>query len=302
MAASDLVGHRAQVSVPATSANLGPGYDSLGLALDLRDVVTAEIVAGALEISVVGEGETTVDRGADHLVYRSLARGFEAVGLDAPAVRLECRNAIPHGRGLGSSSAAIVAGLGLARALVPDGERRLDEDALFRLAAEIEQHPDNVAPAAYGGFTIAYQEGGAFHAARVPVSERIAAVACIPETALETKVARGLIPEVVPHAEAAADAGRAALLVAALCGRVDLLFDATRDWLHQSYREPAMPGTIALVAALREQGLAAVVSGAGPTVLVLGEAGSLPDASALAPAGWRGLALGVSSAGLRREM
>ena len=301
MVTSDLTGRRVRVSVPATSANLGPGYDSFGLALELRDVVTAEVVPGDLEISVVGEGESTLGRGPDHLVHRSLRRGFEACGLELPTVRLECRNAIPQGRGLGSSSAAIVAGLGLARALAPEGERLLDDDTLFRLAAELEGHPDNVAPATYGGFTIAYREGGEFRAVRTPISERVATLVCIPDAVLETTVARGLIPAAVPHGDAAADAGRAALLVAALAGRPDLLLDATRDWLHQSYREPAMPESLALVGSLRERGLAAVVSGAGPTVLVLSEAGSLPDPGTVAPAGWRGLSLEVSPVGLRVE-
>ncbi len=301
MVTSDLRGRRARVSVPATSANLGPGYDSFGLALELRDVVSAEVVSGDLEIRVLGEGESTLGRGPDHLVHRALRRGFEACGLELPAVRLECRNAIPQGRGLGSSSAAIVAGLGLARALVPDGARLLDDDALFRLAAELEGHPDNVAPATYGGFTIAYQEGGEFRAARAPISARVAAVVCIPDGVLETRVARRLIPDAVPHRDAAADAGRAALLVAALAGCPDLLLDATRDWLHQAYREPAMPESLALVGSLRERGLAAVVSGAGPTVLVLGDAAAMPDPGAVAPAGWRGIALEVSTAGLRVE-
>lgn len=258
---TDFVDGPVEVSVPATSANLGPGYDSLGLALDLRDVVTAEVGGTGVEIEVSGEGAETVSRSADHLVHRSMVAAFTALGLETPPLRLGCRNAIPHGRGLGSSSAAIVAGVALARALVPGGALLLDDNGLFALAAEIEGHPDNVAPAVYGGFTVAYSEGGRFRAVSASVDPRVRAVVFVPPTPLETKVARGLLPPTVSHADAAANAGRAALLVAALAGHPEVLIDATRDWLHQDYREPAMPGSLALVRKLREQNHAAVVWG-----------------------------------------
>lgn len=284
-----------RVSVPATSANLGPGYDSLGLALGIRNQASA-VLAEKASVEVRGEGAGEVPTDATNLVYASMLRGFAAMGVEPPTVALTCVNNIPHGRGLGSSSSAIVAGLGLARALLPGREWSLEE--LFRVAADIEGHPDNVAPAVFGGLTISYAEGGSWRTAQAPVDPRVEAVVLVPGTVLETKVARGLIPATVPHADAAADAGRTALLVAALGGRPDLLLDATRDYLHQDYREPAMPETLALVRALREAGHAAVVSGAGPTVLVLGTAGGAAGVRAAAPPGWAALAPSVEPRGL----
>ncbi len=287
------------VTVPATSANLGPGYDALGLALDLRDRVSAGVLDGdgPPDISVSGEGTGTVPIGPDHLVHRSMAAAFDHMGCPTPRVRLECENVIPHGRGLGSSSAAIVAGVCAARALVAGGSLLMDDDAVFALAADLEGHPDNVAPAFYGGFTVAYADGGRFHATPVSVDPRVSAVVFVPAEAVETKVARGLLPQTVPHADAAANAGRAALLVAALGGRPELLLPATEDRLHQDYREPAMPASLALVRSLRADGLAAVVSGAGPTVLVLTDHTASDGLLDRAPAGWRALALAVENQG-----
>ncbi|HSE69708.1 MAG TPA: homoserine kinase [Nocardioidaceae bacterium] len=275
-----------EVSVPATSANLGPGYDSLGLALDLRDVVTAEVVDSGLEIVVSGVGADEVPRDERHLVHRAMTSAFEAMGCPTPGVRLHCRNQIPHGRGLGSSSAAIVAGVCAARGLVAGGSLVMDDEAVFTLAAEIEGHPDNVAPALFGGFTIARAEDGGFHAATVAVDPRVQVVVFVPPDPVETKVARGLLPPVVPHADAAANAGRAALLVAALTRQPELLLPATEDYLHQRYRRPAMPDSLALVEELRADGVAAVVSGAGPTVLAFTDAASLPALARRVPRGW----------------
>jgi len=194
---------------------------------------------------------------------------------------------IPHGRGLGSSSAAIVAGVAAARALVAGGDLLMDDDAVFALSAELEGHPDNVAPAAYGGFTIAYAEGDVFRAVNATVDPRIEVVVFVPSNPLETKVARGLLPDTVAHRDAAANAGRAALLVAALAGSPELLFDATHDLLHQDYREPAMPDTLKLVRELRGERYAALVSGAGPTVLTFCDASTADTIAAKAPAGWQ---------------
>ena len=229
------------MTVPATSANLGPGFDALGLAVSLRDTVTAEVVDGPGEVVVSGEGAGSVPLDDSHLVRRSMQRAFDAMGCGTPSIRLHCTNVIPHGRGLGSSSAAIVAGVCAARGLVGGGSLLMDDDAVFGLAAEIEGHPDNVAPAFYGGFTVAYASGGRFHATTVSVDPRVSAVAFVPADPVETTVARGLLPEQVPHRDAAANAGRAALLVAALSRHPELLLDATEDRLHQDYREPAMP-------------------------------------------------------------
>ena len=296
-----------RVSVPATSANLGPGFDALGLALSLRDSLSASVIPSGLVVEVDGAGASDVPRDGSHLVVRCVVRAVEALGESlslsspgaGPGLRLTCHNVIPHARGLGSSSAAIVAGLALGRALVVDGAARMSDDDLFQLAAEIEGHPDNVAPAVYGGFVIAGSEAGSFFAVSSPVSADISAVVFVPPTGVETKVARGLLPSSVPHADAAANSGRAALLVAALAGAPSFLVPATRDWLHQDYREPAMPASLALVRSLRAAGHAAIVSGAGPTVLAF--ATSPSDVAALvelAPAGWAVHALDVDHDGV----
>jgi homoserine kinase len=291
-------------SVPATSANLGPGFDSLGLALDLRDELTAEAVADGVVVEVEGEGATTLALDEGHLVVRSMWAAFAAMQVAPPGVRLHCHNLIPHARGLGSSSAAIVGGLALARALVEDGEARLPDQGLFALAADLEGHPDNVAPACFGGFVVCGREADAWYAARSPVDPRLRTVVFVPPTGLSTELARGLLPVAVPHADAAADAGRAALLVAALAGAPQHLFAATRDYLHQDYRRAAMPESLSLVDALRADGVAAVVSGAGPTVLAFAADGvpGLPapdDLVSRCPDGWRALPLGVDQGGVR---
>lgn len=304
------------VTVPATSANLGPGYDSLGLALDLRDELTGEVVSTSsttgertLEVTVEGAGEGTVPLDESHLVVRSMRAAFEIIGKQPTGLRLHCRNQIPHARGLGSSSAAIIGGLVLARALVAGGELILDDDTLFQKAAEIEGHPDNVAPAFHGGFTIAGDDdapptGAGRHsfAVRTAVDPRVSVVVFVPATGVETKAARGLLPETVPHSDAAADAGRTALLVAALSDAPEHLHRATRDFLHQEYRRPAMPESLALVDELRADGVAAIVSGAGPTVLAFSSGVESAETSKLiarCPEGWTCHALSVDMDGVR---
>lgn len=285
-----------RVTVPATSANLGPGFDALGLALSLRDSLEAEVLGEGLVVEVEGAGADGVPRDESHLVVRAMRAAFALMGAQPPGLRLSCTNVIPHARGLGSSSAAIVAGVVLARALVAGGQLLASDDALFELAADLEGHPDNVAPAFYGGFVISGREGDRWYAVRLGVDPRITAVAFVPPTGVETTVARGLLPATVPHADAAANAGRAALLVAALSGQPEHLLVATRDWLHQEQRAPAMPATLDLVRRLRTDGVPAVVSGAGPTVLAFGSA----DNSGLAnrcPEGWTSLDLAVEPVG-----
>ena len=296
------------VQVPASSANLGPGFDALALALDLHDVVTAEVIGppGAPpEIVVEGEGARKLPRDESHLVHRALRRGCAALGTEPPQVRLHCRNVIPHGRGMGSSAAAIVAGLWLARRLVLDGAQPMDDDRLFAVAADIEGHPDNVAAAVYGGLTVAYTGPEGPRAARLDVPGPLSLVLFVPPDPVETTVARGLLPAEVPHVDAAHAAGRAALLVAALTGQVapggeslrDALLAATDDRLHQPYRAPAMRASLDLVASLRADGVAAVVSGAGPTVLAL-----LPEPrelAAAAPQDWRVVSTRVDPHGAR---
>lgn len=291
-------------TVPATSANLGPGFDALGLALSLRDELVARVTDGGIEVDVSGAGAGRVPLDGSHLVVRSMLAAFDLMGARPPGLRLSCTNRIPHGRGLGSSSAAIVAGVALARGLVAGGTLLLDDDALFALAAEIEGHPDNVAPALFGGLVISGREGDRFFAVPADVDPRVSAVVFVPPTPLETTVARRLLPSSVPHADAAADAGRAALLVAALAGRPEHLLLATRDYLHQDYREPAMPASLALMRSLRAEGVPATVSGAGPTVLAFcdGPACSPGSAQVLidrCPVGWEAHHLNVDHEGVR---
>ena len=286
------------VEVPATSANLGPGFDCLGLALDLHDTLSGEVAGSGLVVELEGEGAESLPRDERHLVVRSMRAAFDALGVTPPGLVLRAVNRIPQSRGLGSSSAAIVGGLALARALVED-PAVLDDAALLRLATAIEGHPDNVAPALLGGFVVSGHDGVETWGVPAPVLPAVSAVAFVPPDGVSTEVARGLLPDHVPHATAAANSGRAALLVAAMGGASDQLFRATEDFLHQDFRRPAMPESLALVDSLRSAGLAAVVSGAGPTVLVLTTAEDPADLLDRCPAGWSAHALAVDHAGVR---
>jgi homoserine kinase len=298
-----------RVRAPATSANLGPGFDALGLALALYDVIEARVTDGGLVIEVSGEGGGTTAAGEQHLVVRAMRAAFGAMGGQPPGIALRCVNAIPHTGGLGSSAAAICSGVLAARALAGPAEARLPDEVVFRLAVALEGHPDNVAACLAGGLVIAWTPrpapagpgapGGAWTAPggagaglpggtapgarllKVPVPATLRAMACVPPAPLATEAARQALPPMVPHADAAANAARSALLIAALTGAPQMLFDATEDFLHQPYRAAIMPETAALLAALRRAGAAAVVSGAGPTVLVLSLDGHSPSAEAV---------------------
>jgi homoserine kinase len=285
-----------RVRVPATSANLGPGFDAFGLALTLYDDLIVTPGGSGVRVEVVGAGEGEVTLDESHLVVQAIQYGLKALGADVPGYSLLCENKVPHGRGLGSSSAAIVGGLAAAYGLA--GEQ-LDRDRVVALATELEGHPDNVAACALGGFTIAWSEGDTGQAIRLDVKEPLVAVAYVPDHRVLTKQARGLLPDVVPHRDAAANAGRAALLVAALTGRPELLLMATEDRLHQEYREAAMPESLALMHKLRGSGLPAVVSGAGPTVLVLGGPDRSRDHTPDAPDGWTQYELGIDPVGVQ---
>ncbi len=281
---------------PASSANLGPGFDSMALALNLHDEVSVEAYRPGpgeptVVIEVSGQGKDGVPLTEDHLVVRSLRAGLaHAVALGAgpaepPGLRLTCHNAIPHGRGLGSSAAAIAVGLVLARGLLVE-PHRLDEETVLALATAAEGHPDNASAALFGGCTLSWTDSAAWgaasppagraivpraHTVSLPVAPSVRAVVCVPDAELATSTARAMLPQLVPHADAAFNAARSALLVHALTRRPDLLFAATEDRLHQDQRAPAMPATAGLLRAVRARGAAAVVSGAGPSVLVLGE-------------------------------
>jgi homoserine kinase len=260
-----------RVRVPATSANLGPGFDALGLALARYDDLTARVTDAGCVVRVQGEGAGELPAGDEHLVVRAMLATFDVLGGRPGGLAVDCVNRIPQARGLGSSSAAIVAGVQLARALTENGTTLLDDAGALRVAAEIEGHPDNVAPCLLGGFTIAWTEPAGARAVRLTPAAGVHPTVFVPAERGLTATARAALPPGVPHADAAFNAGRAALLVHALTTDPSLLHAATEDRLHQGYRAVGMPGTASLVAALRSVGVAAVVSGAGPTVLALSE-------------------------------
>ena len=272
-----------RVRVPATSANLGPGFDALGLALSLHDVVEARTDRPGLAIEVTGHGEATAQAGEGHLVVQAMRETFSLLDGQPPGLALCCANRIPHGRGLGSSAAAIVSGILAARALTGGGAARLPDAAVLRLASDLEGHPDNVAACLLGGLTIAWTGDQGAEATRLlPLPSVVPVVLVAPEP-LATETARGVLPESVPHAAAAANAARSALLVAALTSAPSALLEATRDWLHQPYRSGVMPVTADLVRRLRQAGVPAVVSGAGPSVLAFLVQPDLADGSTWVP-------------------
>jgi len=285
------------VRVPATSANLGPGYDAVGLALGLYDAVEARIIPDGVAIEVSGAGEATAAAGEDHLVIRAMRAAFGVLGGQPPGIGLRCANAIPQGYGLGSSAGAIVAGLLAARALAAGAVGRacaqragpgrdgpgLTDAELLQLATRLEGHPDNVAACLAGGLTIAWASDRGARAARLTPVAGLTPVLCVPEIPLSTAHARGLLPAAVPHADAVANSARAALLIAALTSDPALLMAGTEDYLHQPYRAPAAPATADLVGRLRAAGIPAVVSGAGPSVLALTVAGLHPGPEAVRP-------------------
>lgn len=316
-------GSAVHVTVPASSANLGPGFDSVGLALGLWDEVTVTVTEhSGLVVDVEGEGAADVPRDAEHLVVRSLVAGFAALDVPVPEhLHLGVVGRIPHGRGLGSSASAIVAGVAAAHGLVAayggaayggaeggdavrgDELLSLDLAAVADLASRLEGHPDNATASVYGGLTVSWTADpgdpreGRTGTARVAVGEGLDVVVLVPTTRLATHTARAVLPATVAHHEAAQQAGRAALLALAVTTRPDLLLPATRDWLHQEPRRPAFAATMALVDDLRARGHAAVVSGAGPAVLVLTPAADAADVTCDDPA-WRRIAPGVPATGV----
>lgn len=288
-----------RIKVPATSANLGPGYDTFGLALALHDEVVVRVGEEGLDLDVAGEGAGTVRTDKRNLVARAMFAALDHMGGRPRGLEVRCLNRIPHGRGLGSSAAAIVAGITAARALTVGGEERLDDEQVLALATELEGHPDNVAAALRGGFTIAWTDGGEAGAVSLRPHPDVVAVVLVPATEVRTAKARKALPDAVPHADAAVNTARAALLVEALTRRPDLLLTATEDLLHQEYRRPVMPRTLAVVDRLRADGIAAVVSGAGPTVLALTDSDRAHGVLQAAPRGWRAFTLDVDLHGVQ---
>jgi homoserine kinase len=267
------VGRSVRVRVPATSANLGPGFDTLGLALNVHDELDVTATESGVTVAIEGVGaagdpEGSVPTDETNLVARAALHVFDRVGVEAPGLALTATNRIPHGRGMGSSGAAIVSGVLAAKGLL-EGIVDVSDTDVLRYATELEGHPDNVAPAIFGGLTIAWvDERGPRHK-QLAVHRGVSLLVAVPKATMSTKLARSLQPDAVPHADAVFNLSRSALLVAALTQSPELLLDATEDRLHQGYRASAMPETSALIGELRAAGHAAVVSGAGPSVLVL---------------------------------
>lgn len=302
---SSLPAQTIRVEVPASTANLGSGFDALGMALSLHDTVFARVIdgpPGTATVSVAGQGAGMLPTDERHLVVRVVHDTLAELGIaDLPALDLHCENNIPHSRGLGSSAAAIVAGIAIAHGLAGIDVRAAENvERALHLAAVREGHADNVAASMLGDFVVAWRESDRFRAVSVPAHPDVSPVAFVPQGESATNVTRGLLPERVPHADAAFGAGRAALAVHAITRDPSLLLAATDDRLHQDYRESAWPETVALVRALRAEGIAAAVSGAGPTVLALPSKNA--NAHEVAPGGFKALDLPVDRAGVRTHV
>ncbi|MDO5699796.1 MAG: homoserine kinase [Dermatophilus congolensis] len=322
-------GTAVRVHACASSANLGPGFDSIGMALGVWDSYVAAVVdEPGLVIEIDGDDQG-VPRNERHLVYATMKRAFTELGAALPAgLVLRCAPTIRQGRGMGSSAAAIAAGVAIAHGLVAlatrgddavasDGTVTIDLLAVNDLAGRLEGHPDNASASVLGGLTLSWtQDGGDpvmqrplhYLSAQVPLHPDIEPCVVVPVTQLPTATARAVLPAQVPHVEAARNSGTAALLVLALSHRPDLLMPATREWLHQEQRRSSLGGAMELVDALRARGCPAVISGAGPSVLVLGTydmAGTVDEVvaevHASSEAGWRVLRPGVPESGVRVE-
>jgi homoserine kinase len=303
---TNLEGKSVSVRVPATSANLGPGFDTLGIALAYYDDL--EVTAakpGTLTIEVEGEGAGQVPSDASHLVVRAILETFKRAGQQAPGLILKAKNRIPHSAGMGSSGAAVVSGIMAAKGLL-NGLVEISDKTMLDIATEFENHPDNVAPALFGGLSIAWEDEHGPHTKKLSVHRGVSPLVLVSANKMSTALARSLQPESVPHGDAVFNVSRSALLVAAMVQSPELLFAATEDRLHQSYRATAMPETDALIQTLRSGGHAAVVSGAGPSVLVLAsDPAQRLEAKELAEKThpqWRALLLAVDNKGATIEV
>ncbi len=289
-------GAAVEVRVPASSANLGPGFDSVGCALGVWDTCRAAVTdAPGLLVTVAGEGAGAVPLDASHLVHRAMQAAWAELRVRPPAgLLLECQNEVPHGRGMGSSATAIVTGILAAQALHDVSRGAADPsspDLAFAngLAARLEGHPDNASASIYGGVTLSWSETDldATRTVHLPVHPDVEPVVFAPDLQLSTARARSVLPQQVRLADAAANTARGALLAHALASAPEHLLAATRDWLHQEARRPSYPGSMALVDTLRASGHAAAISGAGPSVLVLARRGRVDEVRAHAGSGWR---------------
>lgn len=306
-----LAGQWVEVAVPASSANLGPGFDSVGVGLEVLDRCRVTVTdTPGIGVEIAGEGWGTVPLDERHLVARALLRAWQTIDVQPPVgLHLHCRNVIPHGRGMGSSAAAIVAGVGAAyalHALAVQGRAGLDLPAINDLAAELEGHPDNSSACVYGGMTLSWADDDVAagpvprtRTVRLAPHPRIRPILLVPEAELSTATARAVLPGHVRLADAAANAARVGALVHAMTQDPDLLLPGTRDFLHQEPRRASYAASMAVVDALRAAGIAATISGAGPTVLALAVGNRCAEVAAYAPGGWRVLDPGFATRGIR---
>lgn len=296
-------GTKVTAEIPATTANLGPGFDCMGLALAIYDTVSVEPAGGDRdEIVICGVGSDTLPRDRTHMVLGTMRDLFEMQGWEVPPVRLSCTNRIPHGQGLGSSASAIVAGLVTGKAYAATLGYDVSAVDLVQIGSDIDGHPDNVAPCLNGGLNVSWDDNGRWGVAHLSPHSQIRAILAIPSTVLSTKVARGLIPETVPHRDAVRNSSRAALCIHAFTTDPSLLHPATEDYLHQRYRAAAYPDSYALVQRLRAAGIAAAISGAGPAVvlLVAGEPDErIGELVSAAPGGFEVVPVGIDLTGAR---
>ncbi len=277
-----------RVVVPASSANLGPGFDAVGLGLDIWDSMVAMATDDpGMLIEVEGEGADEVPRDDRHLVAQAMALALDAVDVRPTGLVLRCTNVIPHRRGIGSSASAIVGGLVLGRALLVDGADLLSDDDLLQLATRMESHPDNTSASLFGGLTLGWvDDAGRAGAARLDVHPSIVPVLAIPGEEVPTSEARAVLPECIPMDDVVHNISRAALLGQALTRQPELLMAATSDRLHQERRRPMYAASMALVERLRARGVPAVISGAGPTVLAFASEQTVDVMAELADPGW----------------
>lgn len=298
-------GVEVEVRVPASSANLGPGFDSIGCALGVWDTCRARVTpTPGLSVTVAGEGAGSVPLDATHLVHRAMVVAWGELGVEPPAgLALDCTNEVPHGRGMGSSATAIVTGIVAAQALadVSAGAAGDAVDLTFAnsLASRLEGHPDNASASVYGGFTLSWSddEQASTTTVHLPVHPDVVPVVFAPDVQLSTAKARSVLPQQVRLADAAANSARSALLAHAIGFAPEHLLAATKEWLHQEARRPSYAASMSLVDRLRSRGHAAVISGAGPSVLVLARREHVEEVRAHGEAGWRVLTPGIPDHG-----
>ncbi len=295
-----------EVRVPASSANLGPGFDSVGCALGVWDTCRATVTdEPGLVVHVAGEGSGEVPLDGSHLVHRAMQVAWQELGVPPPSgLLLECHNEVPHGRGLGSSATAIVAGIAAAQALSQvsrGGGSDIDLSFTNTLASRLEGHPDNASASVHGGVTLSWSDDELASTTTVQliVHPDVEPVVFAPDVQLSTAKARSVLPQQVRLADAAANSARAALLAHALAGAPEHLLSATQDWLHQEARRPSYAASMALVDTLRAHGFAAAISGAGPSVLVLAPRRRVVELRAHGGAEWRVLVPGIPERGVR---